>query len=89
MRTARNLHIHELIGLPVKIINSSARELIGIEGKVVDETKNLLVIESKGREKKIPKISCTFLFTLENGEQVEIKGSKIMFRPEERTKKAL
>lgn len=107
MRTAQNLHLHELIGLNVKITNSSSRELIGLEGKVVDETKNLLVIETEKKEKKIrlpthrqssfqnvrllkiPKISSTFLFTLENGEKVELKGKEIAFRPEERTKKAM
>ncbi len=107
MRTAKNLHLHELIGLRVKIINSSSRQWIGLEGKVVDETKNLLVVETeKGERKgrlpahqqpsfqnahvlKIPKVACTFLFTLENGEKAELKGREIAFRSEERTKKAL
>lgn len=89
MRTAKNLHLHELIGLKVKISKSSSRGLIGLEGKVVDETKNLLVIETKKGDKKISKISSTFEFELENGEKVELKGKDIAFRPEERTKKAL
>lgn len=89
MRTAKNLYAHELIGLNVEIINSSSCEWIGLKGNVVDETKNLLVIETKEGEKKIQKIACTFLFTLENGEKVKLKGANIAFRSEERTKKVL
>lgn len=89
MRNSNNLHIHELIGLEVEIINSSSRNLIGLRGKVVDETKNMLTIETKKGERKLQKVANEFLFFLENGEKVKIKGKEILFRPEERTKKAL
>ncbi|MDD5337437.1 MAG: ribonuclease P protein subunit [Candidatus ainarchaeum sp.] len=89
MRTAKNLRIHELIGLHAQIANSSCRKWIDLKGKIVDETKNLLVFETEKGEVKIQKISSAFLFTLENGEKVELKGKDILFRPEERTKKAL
>lgn len=74
------------IGLIIKILNSSDKSLIGLKGKVVDETKNLLVIEVKGKEKKIPKASCSFLFYLKD-EKIVVDGKKIAFRPEERPKK--
>lgn len=89
MRTPSNLHLHELIGLEAEIINSSSRNLLGLRGKVVDETKNMLTLEAKGREIKVQKIANEFLFFLENGEKVKIRGKDILFRPEERTKKAL
>ncbi len=89
MRNKFNLRLHELIGLRARITKSPSRQLIGLEGKVVDETKNLLVIETEKGEKRIPKSPNTFLFFLEKGEKVEIKGKEIAFRPEERTKKAL
>ncbi|MBU0586392.1 ribonuclease P protein component 1 [Candidatus Micrarchaeota archaeon] len=89
MRTAENLRIHELIGLEVEVERSSCRKWIGIKGRVVDETKNLLVIEKKGKESRIPKISCSFLFILEDRNKVRLDGKDIAFRPEERTKKAL
>ena len=89
MRTAKNLRIHELIGLPAEIVNSSCRKWIGLKGKVVDETKNLIVLETGKGEVKIQKISSDFVFTLESGEKAELKGKDILFRPEERTKKAL
>lgn len=46
-RTAENLVGHELIGLFVEVVLSLDPGLTGKSGKVVGETKNLLVIESK------------------------------------------
>ena len=87
-RTKKNILYSTFIGLQVELINSSQRELIGLVGKVVDETKNLLVIEKAGgKEVKIPKVSSTFRFTLDDGSKFDIEGMKITFRPEERPKK--
>jgi ribonuclease P protein subunit POP4 len=44
--TARTLTRHELVGLPVRVAAASDRSLVGIEGRVVRETTNTLVIES-------------------------------------------
>ena len=87
MRTKLNLLLHTFIGLHVEIVKSSDRKLIGLKGTVVDETKNLLVIETKKKEVKIPKVSSTFLFYTEDKEKVEVEGRSICFRPEERPKK--
>ena len=87
MITAKNLLYSTFIGLEVEIVNSSQRSLIGRRGTVVDETKNLIVIQSEGNEIKIPKVSSTFRFTTESLEKVEVKGEKITFRPHERPKK--
>jgi ribonuclease P protein subunit POP4 len=88
LRTKKNLLYSTFIGLEVEISNSSQRELVGLRGKVVDETKNLLVIErSDGKEVRIPKVSGTFRFTLEDGSKMDVLGMKIAFRPEERPKK--
>jgi len=51
MITPQNLVRHELIGLKAKISDSSDREIIGIQGKVVDESRNSLALEVKGKEK--------------------------------------
>jgi len=84
----KNLLYSTFIGLEVEISNSSQRELVGLKGKIVDETKNLLVIEkADGKEVRIPKVSGRFRFTLEDGSKFEIEGMKIAFRPEERPKK--
>ena len=88
MPTKNNLLYSTFIGLKVEISNSSQRELVGLKGKVVDETKNLLVIEKDdGKEVRIPKVTSTFRFTLDDGSKMDIVGMKIAFRPEERPKK--
>lgn len=85
--TKNNLLFSTFIGLHAEIINSSQRKLIGLSGEIVDETKNLIVIEIEGLEKKIPKISSTFRFTLDDGSAMDVEGKSIAFRPYERPKK--
>jgi ribonuclease P protein subunit POP4 len=88
MITPKNIFQHELIGLPVKIVNSTHDGFIGIEGKVVDETKNTIKIEQKDEtEKIVPKGVATFHFNLSDGIIVEIEGKIIIARPEDRIKK--
>ncbi len=88
VRNKSNLLYSTFIGLAVEISNSSQRELVGLKGKVVDETKNLIVIEKPdGKETRIPKASAEFRFTLDDGTKFEIEGRKMSFRPEERPKK--
>jgi len=88
LRTKKNILYSTFIGLEIEITNSSQRELVGLKGKVVDETKNLIIVEkSDGKEVKIPKVSSTFRFTLDDGSKFDIIGMKITFRPEERPKK--
>ncbi len=53
--TPKNLVRHELISLKVKIKESTNPSQVGIEGKVIDETFKTLKIETKKREKTIPK----------------------------------
>ena len=87
-RTKKNILYSTFIGLEIEITNSSQRELVGLKGKVVDETKNLLVIDkTDGKEVRIPKVSSIFRFTLDDGSKFDIEGMKITFRPEERPKK--
>lgn len=99
MRTTKNILYHTFIGINTEVINSSSVELIGKKGKIVDETKNLIIIESDKesdkendsgkatREIKIPKNSCTFRFYTEDKLSVDVEGKKITFKPEDRAKK--
>lgn len=95
MITKKNLLYSAFIGLAVELINSSQRSIIGLKGTIVDETKNLIVIESAGigaepgpgKEIRVPKAGATFRFTLESGETADVDGKKIAFRPHERPKK--
>ena len=81
-----NVRKHELIGLQVAILQSPDPSLVGVRGLVVDETRNTIVVEAAGREKRVPKQGARFRFDVEGG--VEVDGDEIMFRPEDRTKKA-
>ena len=85
MITAKNLIKHELIGLEVKVTDSANKFQVGINGLVVDETKNLLIIETENGIKKVQKKGTEFMFIIPNG-KVKIKGTIIAKRPEERIK---
>ena len=78
----------ELIGMDVEISRSSRRELIGLKGRVIDETLKILRIEIKdtGREIAVPKKFCVFRFKAGN-RVVDVDGRDILFRPEDRIKK--
>jgi len=48
----KNLPKHELIGLEVKVVDSTDESLVGINGEVLDETQSLLRIEDKKSKKR-------------------------------------
>jgi len=85
MITAKNLVKHELIGLEVEVADSTNKFQVGIKGLVVDETKNLLIIETENGIKKVQKKESEFMFTIPDG-KVKVKGIIIAKRPEERIK---
>jgi ribonuclease P protein subunit POP4 len=88
MITPQNLFQHELIGLNVEIIESPNKGLIGIKGKVVDETRNTIRVEvDDGQESVIPKNVAIFHFQTPKGYIVEIDGQILVSRPEDRIKK--
>jgi ribonuclease P protein subunit POP4 len=76
---------HELIGLDVRVVEATDPGHRGLQGRVVDETRNTLVIEVAGRELRIPKKGSVFLFQLD--EEVLIEGNRLLYRPEDRVKK--
>lgn len=78
--TADNLIHHELIGLEAEVMESTNPSLAGIRGRVVDETKNLLVIE----DKKVQKSHTTFAFTLPSHQRVKVDGRLLLSQPENR-----
>ena len=49
MISSNNIFYHELIGLELKVVDSSNDSLIGISGTIVDETKKTFLIEVKPR----------------------------------------
>jgi ribonuclease P protein subunit POP4 len=91
--TPENIVRHELIGLRVKVGKSVDPTTESMSGMVVDESYGMLKVEGKKRgeekpkEKSIPKLNSIFIFTLPNGVKVEVNGSLIVGRPEDRIKK--
>jgi len=77
--TKENLLNHEMIGLKIRVIESSDEKRKGVNGKIIDETKNTFVLE-KGI---VPKKECVFEFDL-NGEKVIINGKEILKKAENR-----
>lgn len=85
--TPENIMRHEFIGLHVEVKDSSNQKLVGLEGTVVDETRDMITIETEDGEKDIQKDITEFIFTLPSGEKVAIDGEVINYRPEDRIKK--
>jgi ribonuclease P protein subunit POP4 len=69
----------ELIGMNVKVIGKE------IQGKIIDETKNMFTIKSKEGIKKIIKKNSKMEFKV-NNEKIVIEGKKLVARPEDRIK---
>lgn len=87
MRTASNIVRHELIGLKAVAISQDSRET---QGRIIDETRNMLVFEAENGEKRIPKEHTIFRFFLsETKEWVRVEGRVLIARPEDRIKKRL
>jgi len=89
MRVTPAIVQHELIGLKARIVKSTNPSHIGMTGKVIDETRNTLVIRHGGTEKTITKNVAVFHFTMPDGTIIEINGNTILGRPEDRLKKRL
>ncbi len=85
MITPKNLIRHELIGLDAKVVDSTNKSNVGIEGIIVDETKEMLAIKTKGKIKKIAKKNSTFMFKVD-GKKVKVDGKRIVAKPENRIK---
>ena len=78
---------HEFIGLMAKVVKSLNPNLVGISGKVVDETRNTFTILQNDERKVVVKDTSVFDFVLPDGTVVEIDGKVVIGRPEERLKK--
>ena len=74
------------IGLDVAVSASTCPSQVGMRGRVVDETKNTMMIERDGTERVIAKAGCEFKFE-EDGQSHVVSGNEIRFRPEDRIKK--
>jgi len=68
MITLENIQMHELIGLKTIISDSTNKQIIGLNGTVVDETKSMFIINTKNGLKMIQKKHNTWKFLVNNKE---------------------
>ncbi|MFH1821712.1 MAG: ribonuclease P protein component 1 [Methanobacteriota archaeon] len=85
--TKKNIMQHELIGLEAQVISSSDPTMLGTYGKIIDETRDMLVIEQVSAEKTVPKAGLSFEIKLPDGQKAVVDGNKLVARPEERVKR--
>lgn len=79
----------EFIGLKVRVTDSPNRDLIGISGTVINETRNTLTVLNGSKRRIVVKDHATFHFTLPDTTIVEVEGHILQGRPEERLKKRI
>ncbi len=84
MISPRNVLRHELIGLDVLVVEASNPALVGLGGRIIDETRNTLVIRGEEGLKRVQKHCTRFRVTLPDGILVEIDGSVLVMAPEKR-----
>jgi len=87
MPPAKDIFKREFIGLQARIVMSTHPPLVGVHGKIIDETKNMLILRTPNGYKKIPKTTSVFLITFPDGKEVKVDGIKIVGRPEDRIRK--
>ena len=84
MRSAENILYHELIGLKIKICQCSQSNFMNVVGEIIFETKNMLIIKTSNRIKKIAKNiihRCIIYFQTYT---CFITGNQLIGRPEDR-----
>ena len=82
--TPESLVRHELAGLDVEVEASPNPDLVGIAGRVVDETTNTMLVATGDGVKQVPKAKTTFRFRLQEADVI-VDGDRLIARPARRT----
>ncbi|MDH3779917.1 MAG: ribonuclease P protein subunit [Nitrosopumilus sp.] len=83
MITSDNIHSHEFIGLDTEIVQSTNPQVIGLNGRIINETKSMFTINTENGVKSIAKSTNDWKFSIQN-KDVIVDGSKIAKRPFDR-----
>ena len=89
MKVTPGILQEEFIGLEAKVVESRNPSYKGLLGKVINETRNILVLLHNNEEKAIVKELSTFHFKLPDGTIVKVEGKVIVGRPEDRVKRRI
>lgn len=84
--SVNTLKIFDLINLNVKIISSLDSTLLGKEGKVLNETKNMLLLDVNNSLISVPKSIISLKINVNDVDYV-VKGSKLLQSPSNRNTK--
>jgi RNase P/RNase MRP subunit p29 len=71
----------DLIGQDVTVTDSENKEIVGINGKVIMETKNMIILDTKNGKKNIPKDICQLS---NNKGIIQTDSTKLSKKPHER-----
>ena len=83
MITADNIRFHEFIGLDTEIVQSTNPQVIGLNGRIINETKSMFTINTENGVKSIAKSTNDWKFSVQN-KDIIVDGSKISKRPFDR-----
>lgn len=83
MITSDNLVSHELIGLQAQVVESNNKQIVGLNGKIIDETKFMFALSTANGIKRLAKSSSRWKFEF-NGKETELDGARLTRRPYER-----
>lgn len=83
MNSPDNILACEFIGLETKIGKSSNTQIVGLKGKIVDETKFTFILETERGQKIIPKKHSRWDFFF-NDKTLSVSGDKISKRSHQR-----
>jgi len=77
---------HEIIGLQARIADSKNKANLGVEGKIIDETKSTITIKTKKGRKMLFKNNIKIELKIDS-RKILVDGSRLAGRPEERINK--
>ena len=83
MITADNITSHEFIGLNTEIVESTNQQVIGLNGRIENETKSMFTINTENGMRSIAKSTSNWKFSIDNNDVI-VEGSKIAKRPFDR-----
>ena len=83
MITADNIRSHEFIGLHTEIAESTNPQVIGLNGRIINETKSMFTINTENGTRSIAKSTSSWKFSIQN-KDIVVNGANIAKRPFDR-----
>lgn len=84
MIAPRNILRHELTGLDVSVAAAANPSHVGMTGRIIGETRNMILIRTSHGDKRVQKHQSSFRITLPDGTSLAVDGSALVAAPERR-----